>query len=152
MGPHRRTGTLVPGRECGPCTACCRVLEIEALDKPAGTLCAHNTGASCGIYRERPDACARWHCLWRRIAALPADLRPDRSGVMFSLDSRAPVAGAPDGACIVGRAVDGVEAFARWEAVEAFAMFVGEGSLPVWRAYDRAATLMYPGPDDRDRR
>ncbi|SFM50379.1 hypothetical protein SAMN05192568_103513 [Methylobacterium pseudosasicola] len=134
----------MPGRSCGSCTACCRVLEIRALDKPAGILCRHNTGRACGIYAERPEACVQWHCLWRRIAALPDALRPDRSGVVFGLERRHPGEGAPEGACIVGRAPDGEEAFARWEAVEAFAMFVREGSLPVWKAYARHAILMNP--------
>jgi hypothetical protein len=128
---------------------CCRVLEIEALDKPAGILCRHNTGSACGIYLTRPEACARWYCLWRKIGALPDELRPDRSGVVFSLENRPPVAGAPDGVCVVGRAVDGKQAFDRWEAVEAFAMFVREGSLPVWKVADRHATLMHPGPQIR---
>lgn len=145
--PFRRTGgTLAPGRGCGPCTACCSVLAIEALGKPAGILCGHNTGAACGIYAQRPDACARWHCLWRRIDSLPDALRPDRSGVMFSMDSRPPVAGAPEGACIVGRAVAGVQTFDEGRVSEAFAMFVREGSLPVWRACGDAATLLYAGP------
>jgi hypothetical protein len=149
MSLSQTGGGLVPGRACGDCTACCRVLEIEALGKPAGILCRHNTGAACGIYDERPEACARWHCLWRRIGALPDELRPDRSGVMFSLDNRPPAADEPDGACIVGRAVDGDQAFDRWEAVEAFAMFVREGSLPVWKALDRHAVRLHPGPQAR---
>lgn len=147
--PHA-SGGLVPGRSCGACTACCRVLEIKALDKPAGILCRHNTGRACGIYAERPETCVQWHCLWRRIGALPDALRPDRSGVVFALERRSPASApdleAPEGACIVGRALDGEQAFARWEAVEAFAMFVREGSLPVWKAHDRHATLMHPGP------
>ncbi|MGH1571044.1 hypothetical protein ACRAWG_10550 [Methylobacterium sp. P31] len=125
---------------------CCRVLAIPALDKPAGILCRHNIGTGCGIYSERPEACARWYCLWRKIDALPDALRPDRSGVMFSLDSRSPAADTADGACIVGRALEGVRAFDRPDVIEAFAMFVREGSLPVWKVANRHATLIYPGP------
>ena len=66
---------------------------------------------------------------------------------MFSLESRPPVAEAPDQACIVGRAVNGAQAFDRWEVVEAFAMFVREGSLPVWKASDRDAVAMSRGPE-----
>ncbi|WP_244625576.1 hypothetical protein [Methylobacterium mesophilicum] len=77
---------------------------------------------------------------------LPDALRPDRSGVMFSLDSRSPVADGPDSACIVGRAVHDVEDFDRPDAIEGFAMFVREGSLPVWKASDRGAILVHPGP------
>lgn len=137
--------SVVSERSCGSCTLCCRVLEIQALDKPAGLLCRHNTGSGCRIYPERPEACARWHCLWRRIGALPDALRPDRCGVMFSLDSRPPAADAPDGACIVGRAAQDVRDFDRPETVEGFAMFVREGSLPVWKVSERGATLVHPG-------
>ena len=140
--PANPTAFLVSERSCGSCTVCCRVLEIKALEKPAGILCRHNTGSSCGIYPERPEACARWHCLWRKIGALPEDLRPDRAGVVFSLESRPPIAEATGGSCIVGRAVDGVQAFDRWEVVEAFAMFVREGSLPVWKASAEDAALV----------
>lgn len=143
MTPPQPAGALVGGRTCGACTACCWALEIAALSKPAGILCRHNTGAACGVYAERPVACAKWHCLWRRIGALPDELRPDRSGVVFSLDSRPPVADASEGACIVGRALTGAGALEEWQAVEAFAMFVREGSLPVWKVSDRSATLMY---------
>lgn len=135
-----------PDRSCGTCTLCCRVLEIRALDKPAGILCRHNTGTGCGIYPERPEACARWHCLWRRIDALPDALRPDRSGVMFSLDSRSPAADGPDAACFVGRAVRDDRDFERPETIEAFAMLVHEGSFPVWKVSERGALLVYPGP------
>lgn len=145
MTVSHETGALVAGRSCGPCTACCRILEIKALAKPAGRLCRHNNGSACTIYSERPDACARWHCLWRKIDALPDELRPDRAGVVFSLEMRSPDAEALESACIVGRAVDGEQAFDRWEALEAFAMFVHEGSLPVWRASDRSAALLHAG-------
>ncbi|MCJ2069763.1 hypothetical protein MKK75_13345 [Methylobacterium sp. J-030] len=141
----RSAATPVSDRSCGPCTLCCRVLEIQVLGKPAGILCRHNTGTGCGIYRERPEICARWHCLWRRVGALPDALRPDRSGVIFSLDSRPPAADAPEGACIVGRAVGDPQDLDRPETVEGFAMFVREGSLPVWKVSGRAATLLHPG-------
>ncbi|MDE4911337.1 MULTISPECIES: hypothetical protein [Methylobacterium] len=65
--------------------------------------------------------------------------------MLFSLESRPPVAEAPDAACIVGRAVDGAQAFDRGAVAEAFAMFVREGSLPVWKASDREATLVSRG-------
>lgn len=141
----RTTPIASETRACGPCTLCCRVLEIQVLDKPAGVLCRHNTGTGCGIYRDRPEVCARWNCLWRRIDALPDGLRPDRSGVMFSLESRSPASDAPDGACIVGRAVQDAADLDRADTAEAFAMFVREGSLPVWKVSERGATLVHPG-------
>lgn len=136
--------TLVPDRTCGSCTVCCQALEVQALAKPAGVLCEHSTGAACGIYRDRPRACAQWYCLWRKIGALPDALRPDRSGVMLSLETD-PAADDPFlRARIVCRAVYGPDDLDRWEAVEAVAMFAREGSLPVWTAIGRTACLIYP--------
>ncbi|WP_245930601.1 hypothetical protein [Methylobacterium radiodurans] len=79
---------------------------------------------------------------------MPDELRPDRSGVIFALEKSSPAAAAREGACIVGRAVDGEQAFERWEATEAFAMFVREGSLPVWRVSGDTAILLNPGNQD----
>ena len=45
----------IPGKSCGPCTHCCKVLYIEELKKPAGPLCSNcNVGGGCGIYVSRP--------------------------------------------------------------------------------------------------
>lgn len=129
-------------RSCGTCTVCCQALEIAALAKPAGILCRHNTGAGCGIYPTRPSACATWNCLWLKIPALPDALRPDRSGVLFSLDPRSPEAGGSEGACIVGRVVDRERRGPRRSVAAAFAMFVQEGSLPVWRVSGRRAVQL----------
>ncbi|MCJ2049214.1 hypothetical protein [Methylobacterium sp. J-070] len=65
---------------------------------------------------------------------------------MFALENRSPTTPAVEGACIVGRAVDGMRAFDRWEVVEAFAMFAREGALPVWKVAGRHAHVMPPGP------
>ncbi len=137
-------------RSCGTCTVCCRVLEIAALAKPAGVLCRHNTGTGCGIYPIRPAACASWTCLWLKIPALPDALRPDRSGVLFSLEALAPQAASPEGACIVGRVVGRERRGQRLAAEAAFAMFVREGSLPVWRVDGRYAIQLLPDDADDD--
>lgn len=77
---------LVPGRECGACTACCRELTIEtdALRKVQGVLCVHCTpGTGCGIYQQRPDVCRTWFCQWRCYAWLDDTWRPDRSQMLL---------------------------------------------------------------------
>ncbi len=117
---------------------------MKALAKPAGVLCEHSTGASCGIYRDRPQACAKWYCLWRKIEALPDELRPDRSGILLSLETD-PTADDPFlRTRIVCRAVYSADDLDRWEAIEAVAMFAREGSLPVWTAAGQRASLIYP--------
>lgn len=72
---------------CQDCTGCCTVFEVKEVHKGFGEPCKHIGktlfGTGCQIYAERPDACARYVCLWldsqRRIEVpnLPESLRPD---------------------------------------------------------------------------
>lgn len=80
----RLFGTLVPGRACGACTACCFELTIDdpALQKPARETCVHCVAEGCAIYADRPQDCRAWFCAWRRIADLPDALRPDVCGLL----------------------------------------------------------------------
>lgn len=123
--------TLVPGRACGSCAACCDVFAIEALAKPAGGLCQHSTSVGCAIYPARPQTCAQWFCLWRKVGAFPERLRPDRSGVLFSLENRSPADGSEE-VCIVGRITEQPRRASRRDISAAFAMLARDGGLPVW--------------------
>ncbi|MGZ3411166.1 MAG: hypothetical protein ACXWJ6_04950 [Xanthobacteraceae bacterium] len=76
---------LVPNRECGECTVCCRVLLIDDPDfqKLPGVTCPNcKAGAGCQIYAMRPAACRGFYCAWRYMPELGEQLRPDRSGIM----------------------------------------------------------------------
>jgi hypothetical protein len=83
----RLFGPLVPGRECGSCTACCFELSIDdpALVKAPRELCSHCTQGGCAIYEARPQDCRDWFCAWRRLADLPDDLNPERCGLLATL-------------------------------------------------------------------
>jgi hypothetical protein len=79
---------LLPGRECGGCVECCRVipLDLPELAKPTGQLCAYCVdGAGCAVHAIRPETCRTWFCLWRMVE-LSDDWRPDRSGVVIRPD------------------------------------------------------------------
>jgi hypothetical protein len=79
---------LVPGRECGSCTLCCKALKIDVpeLKKLAAVLCDHCTeGLRCNIYKTRPEVCRGWYCGWRRMRYLGDDWRPDRCGVLIDI-------------------------------------------------------------------
>ncbi len=81
-------------RSCGNCDACCTVLSISCLDKPAGVRCSHliqnsedQAGAgACSIYDDRPEPCAGFVCVWLRdnIGLLSEEDRPDLSGILFT--------------------------------------------------------------------
>jgi len=76
----------IPGKACGPCTFCCRVLEIEELDKRAGTLCSDCTAGGCAIYASRPEVCQDYYCQWKEDRGLPATMRPDKVGTLLMDD------------------------------------------------------------------
>jgi hypothetical protein len=79
---------LLPGRTCGGCVECCRVipLDLPELAKPTGELCAYCVdGAGCSVHEIRPPTCRVWFCLWRAVE-LSDDWRPDRSGVIVRPD------------------------------------------------------------------
>ncbi len=80
-------------RSCGECHACCVTLGFEAREgeasfaKPHGVACPQLVQLRCGIYADRPPVCRRFECGWLSAPNLPDSLRPDRSGVLFSLNS-----------------------------------------------------------------
>jgi hypothetical protein len=76
---------LVPGRDCGECTLCCQVQNIDKPDvqKPSGLLCRNCVGGGCAIYETRYEVCRTFHCAWRQLANLDESWRPDRSGILI---------------------------------------------------------------------
>lgn len=75
---------IAAGRSCGSCTLCCRLPEIELLDKPADTWCQHCIeGKGCSIYAERPSVCRDFLCLWMTSEELGDAWAPARSHLMI---------------------------------------------------------------------
>lgn len=68
---------------CGDCHACCVLLPIAVLGKPAGRACRKLAPDGCAIYTGRPSPCRSFQCGWL-AEAWPDDLRPDRCGVMVT--------------------------------------------------------------------
>jgi hypothetical protein len=76
-----------PGKSCGSCTMCCKVLEIDHFKKPAGKLCQFCTlGSGCTVYESRPEVCRDYECLWLTERDLGAMLKPDRIGTILMED------------------------------------------------------------------
>ena len=75
---------LIPGRECGTCTACCSVLTIDhpEIQKYSGILCKNCDGKGCRIYATRPTPCRTFYCAWRIWPEFNPLARPDRTGVL----------------------------------------------------------------------
>ena len=148
-GPVNILETLAPNRECGDCIACCQILEIETeeLTKAANQLCSQNSGNGCDIYDTRPDVCRSWYCLWRRIDAMPVEIRPDRIGVVFSIDTHEPPRTPFEQFYIVARCINGPDDFKHPSVQAALNMFIDEGHIPVWLSYAGTKKLIYPAPD-----
>lgn len=82
--------TLIPGRDCGECSACCIWPSINKPDiqKRSGVACRHCTGHGCGIYETRPDVCRRYYCAWRTVDIFDESWRPDKSGVLAYVETQ----------------------------------------------------------------
>jgi hypothetical protein len=71
---------IVPGRACGSCTLCCKVVGVLEIDKPAGVWCPHCAGAKrCTIYEQRYASCRSFYCQWMIEQGLGPEWRPERA-------------------------------------------------------------------------
>ena len=74
-----------PGKSCGGCTLCCKVLEIGALNKRHGTWCSHcQPGVGCRIYDHRPDECRSFLCGWLVDSRFGPEWKPDKSKLVIT--------------------------------------------------------------------
>jgi Fe-S-cluster containining protein len=78
---------LVPGRDCGKCSLCCKLLPVQELNKPAGQWCVHSApGSGCRVHHTRPDACRQFFCSWRLDPNLGPEWKPDVARFVLSWD------------------------------------------------------------------
>jgi Fe-S-cluster containining protein len=78
---------LVPGRSCGSCSLCCKVLPVRELDKPAGRWCIHAVpGSGCAAHAVRPSACRQFFCAWRLDSNLGPEWQPEVCRFVLALD------------------------------------------------------------------
>jgi hypothetical protein len=85
---HDSENPLVPGRICGSCMLCCKVLPIAELSKPAGIMCNHAVaGEGCGIRQRRPSACHRFFCGWRLDPNIGPEWKPEICGFVMWISS-----------------------------------------------------------------
>lgn len=78
---------LAPGRSCGTCSLCCKVLPVQELNKPAGQWCIHSVpGSGCAAHAARPSACRAFFCAWRLDSNLGPEWKPEVSRFVLSAD------------------------------------------------------------------
>jgi hypothetical protein len=74
----------LPGKSCGTCTECCKMLSIEELQKPGGVYCSHCTiGGGCNIYPDRPTPCRTFLCSWLYSPLMGPNLKPEKCHVVM---------------------------------------------------------------------
>ena len=142
---------LMAVRQCGKCTACCvlpRILGGEDMDgsilqggKPGYEPCRHLCRSGCSRYKDRPDVCQGFYCLWRS-GHIDGDerRRPDNLGLMFTMEQ-----------------IGGLWAVEAWELWQGAASdypgrgvidgIRGRGITVAIRYYGVPASLVYEGPD-----
>lgn len=138
-------GQVLSDRVCGDCTMCCTVLTVDTPDfgKPAGTPCVHLTSSGCGIHADRPRICRTWFCAWRRVAGLPEEARPDRSGILVSLDFVREPRNCFEGVSIMVRMEPGSKAIENGMA-GAILDSLCDRLVPVWFTDGSKKMLMHP--------
>lgn len=141
-------GPVLADRTCDDCTVCCAALTIDTPDfkKHAGTPCVHLAPRGCGIHAVRPGICRTWFCVWRRVASLPEEARPDRSGLLVSLNFVQEPQNCFEGVSINIRTLPGSEAITNGMAATVLDA-VCDQLVPVWFSDGARKMLMHPEND-----
>ncbi len=141
-------GPVLADRDCGGCTVCCTVLTVDTPDlkKPAGTPCAMLTAQGCSIHAVRPPICRTWFCAWRRVAEMPDEARPDRSGLLASVNYVREPRNPLEAVSINVRALPGVEAPSR-EMTRIILDSLCDRLVAVWYSDGSRKMLLHPEND-----
>lgn len=80
---------IVPGRHCGDCSLCCKLIRVDAFSKSPGTWCIHCAPGrgGCTIYAERPNECIDFYCAWMVSPNLGDHWRPNRCKIVLRVES-----------------------------------------------------------------
>jgi len=78
MSDEAQAPKVGTGRSCGECSLCCKLAQIDELNKPAGVWCRHCAPGrgGCTIYETRPAVCRNWACSWIVDSNLGPEWRP----------------------------------------------------------------------------
>lgn len=141
-------GPVLAGRDCGECTVCCTVLTVDTPDfkKPAGTPCSKLAAQGCSIHDVRPHICRTWFCAWRRVAEMPDEARPDRSGLLASVNFVRVPRNVLEAVSINVRALPGSDATDK-ALVQPMLDSLCDRLIAVWYSDGSRKMLLYPEND-----
>lgn len=87
LNEAERAAAILPGRQCGTCTLCCKVMRIDELESPAGQWCQHcDPGKGCGIHETRPPVCREFFCMWTYRKDIGPHWKPEKSKMVLCLE------------------------------------------------------------------
>jgi hypothetical protein len=144
-------GPSLDDRPCGECTACCvvPVIDTPELKKAAGVACPNCVGEGCAIYASRPTVCRDYNCGWKRIPSLPIETRPDRSGVMITVESHLPPRNLFEHLFLVAVLTKDVRDLETPLARDLIDM-LSQNVLPVFVFWNMTRHLVHPNPELAD--
>jgi hypothetical protein len=77
---------VIPGRECGTCSLCCKVYNVPSIGHVAGKWCRHcKPGKGCTIHDALPEQCALFNCAWRIEPSIPDVWKPDQAKMVLTV-------------------------------------------------------------------
>src|SRR5258705_4199365 len=91
MSSETKMPDNISERRCGECSLCCKLAQVDELDKPSGVWCRHCAPGrgGCTIYETRPDVCGNWFCNWIVDSRLGPEWYPLTSKmILFSEKAR----------------------------------------------------------------
>lgn len=144
----RALARVVPGRACGTCTLCCKVIAVADFDKPPGVWCVHcKRGVGCGIYETRPTDCRTFFCEWMLEKGLGPEWKPERAKFALVMGEGGHLTAFVDpGFPSAWRNAPYYDAFRRLAAERVITIRIGTKVIVVLP--DREIDLGHVGPDE----
>jgi hypothetical protein len=88
MSEEDYVAKVVPGRSCGDCSLCCKVMQVDEFDKPPGVWCRHCAPGhgGCTIHEARPPVCRNYFCGWLLSSNLGPEWQPSICKMMMNFE------------------------------------------------------------------
>jgi hypothetical protein len=139
---------VVPGRACGTCTLCCKVIAVNDFGKLPGVWCPHCIrGKGCGIYETRPTDCRTFFCEWMLEKGLGPEWKPERAKFALVMGEGGHLTAFVDpGFPTAWRSAPYIDAFRKLAAERVITIRTGTKVIVVLP--DREIDLGHVGPDE----
>lgn len=151
----RALSRVVPGRACGSCTLCCKVIAVSDFDKQPGVWCTHCVrGKGCGIYETRPTDCRTFFCEWMLEKSLGPEWKPERAKFALVVSEGGHLTAFVDpGSATAWRKAPYFDTFKRWSLEGARAqppriITIRVGTRVTIVLPDREIDVGHVGPDE----